>query len=58
VKRYRLIPKLVLDYTVEHRVLETGCSAAAGQNHGTTAGICIGLAALAMACRRSRQRID
>jgi MYXO-CTERM domain-containing protein len=48
--------KLVLDYTVEHRVLETGCSAAPVQNQGSSGYVGIGLAALAMARLRKHRR--
>ncbi|MDI1449093.1 MXAN_0125 family MYXO-CTERM protein [Polyangium sp. 6x1] len=43
--------KLVLDYSVEHRVLETGCSVSGADRPGL-AGVGLGLAALFFARRR------
>lgn len=43
--------KLVLDYTVEHRVLETGCSVSGADRPGL-AGVGLGLGALLFARRR------
>ena len=43
-----------LDYTVEHRVLETGSCATTEQNHDGGVGIGIGVAALALTRRRQR----
>jgi MYXO-CTERM domain-containing protein len=43
--------KLILDFTVEHRVLETGCSVSGADRPGL-AGVGLGLAALLLARRR------
>jgi len=45
--------KLILDYTVEHRVLETGCNVSGGERPGLAAAG-LGLAALLFARRRRR----
>lgn len=45
--------KLILDFTVEHRVIETGCNVSGGSRPGLAA-VGLGLAALLFARRRAR----